>query len=483
MNFRLGLILASALAMTAAGCAAPASGPGTIGGPVLAQGERPRENAQTRAAEDALEAAVLADLQGTTPEEGQSQYQVALDAANEAIAADSTNPLPHLQAGQAYIGLERIQEASVALDRAEELRPIYQLETENIREQAWLDEYQRAEPVMNAGDYAAAAEILEGANAMYDQRPEIMIVLGQIYTQEREPDRALAHLRAAQELIAIRSSEMDSATASGWAEQARDDIPVTIMHALIVAERFEEAASSIQGLLENDPDNLTYIQNLATIYAQSDRPDSATAVYNRLLERPGLTPETYYRIGSGLYNMDSFMRAADAFERGATLAPKDRDSLEMWARCIQLAHQDAGDDQPSAAKLQELIGVAERWITLDPNSRPGLLIMAATVNTIGDEDRTQELIQRIQDLEVGVLDPVLQRLPEGGGTVSGSLENIKADPGTSVTLVFTFYDRSGNALGTQTTQVLTGAQESRTPFRVQFDSDQQVDGYGYEVRV
>ena len=479
MNFRLGLILASTLAMTAAGCAAPASGPATPGGAFLAQGERPRENAQTRAAEDALEAAA----QAATPEEGQSQYQAALAAVNEAIAADSTNPLPHLLAGQAYMGLERMQEAAAALDRAEELRPIYQLETESIREQAWIAQYQRAQPLMNAGDYTTAAEILEGANAMYDQRPEIMIVLGQIYTQEREPDRALAHLRAAQELIATRSSEVDSAMAASWAEQARDNIPVTIAQALIVAERFEEAASSLRGLLENDPDNLTYVQNLATVYARSDRPDSATAVYSRLLERPGLAPEIYYQIGLGFYNMDRFMRAADVFERGAMLAPKDRDSLEMWARCIQLAHLDTGDEQPPAAELQELIRAAERWITLDPNSRTGYLILAQTVNKIGDEARTQELIQHIEALEVGVLELMLQRLPEGGATVSGSLENIEVDPGTSVTLVFTFYDRAGNALGTQTTQVRTGAQESRTLFRVQFDSDQQVDGYGYEVRV
>ena len=37
---------------------------------------------------------------------------------------------------------------------------------------------------LGSGDYAGAAEVLEKANLIYKKRPEIMIVLGQIYASD-----------------------------------------------------------------------------------------------------------------------------------------------------------------------------------------------------------------------------------------------------------------------------------------------------------
>ena len=169
------------------------------------------------------------------------------------------------------------------------------------------------------------------------------------------------------------------------------------------------------------------------------------------------------------WNVKTILRGIYAKEDGVHLRAIARSGTESHAReliepMVEEIRAIAGDwiwgedEETPAAELQGLIGVAEQWITLDPNSRSGYLILVQAVNKTGDEDRTQELIQHIGTLEVGVLDLVLQRIPEGGAIVSGSLENIKADPGMSVTLVFTFYDQAGNALGTQTTQVRAGAQ-------------------------
>jgi tetratricopeptide (TPR) repeat protein len=479
-------MLASALAITAAGCASSGGGGGGGGGATAgADGARERETAETREAERAINLAMVAG-----PEAGAPQYETGLSAANAAIAADSMNPLAYKLAGQALVGLGRMQEAAAMLDKAETLRPAYLRDpaegTEGIRENAWIETYQKAQPLLESGDYLGAAEVLEGANAIYKQRPEIMIVLGQIYVQENQPDRAIGFLREADALITRRAPEVDSTMAADWRTQ-QADIPVQIAQALISAERFDEAAVELRTLVAENPDNILYANNLASIYIQSNQMDLAAGVYERLLQRSDLAPGDVYSIGIGYYQMQRYADAARTFQRAATMASKDRDALEMWARSIQIQHQrDSTTATP--ASVQELIGAAERWIALDPNARIGYAILTAAVYRTGNEDRTADLLEKTQAIKVAVAELALQRNPEGGATVTGDIENMTADPGTRANLTFTFYDRQGNAIGTQTASVQAGAAGTggnpgaRTPFRVTFTSDQQVNGYSYTLQ-
>jgi tetratricopeptide (TPR) repeat protein len=476
MNRCLRLMLAVALAVTAAGAATPVA---AQRGQSLAQGERPRENKMTREAQKQLEAAAEA----ATPEAAAPFYQVALDSANSAIRENAKNPLGHRLAAEALVGLNRLEEAAAALTQAETLRPIYQLETEGIRERAWIDTYQRAQPFLTAGDYMKAAEVLEGANAIYKQRPEIMIVLGQIYAQENQPDKAIERLKAADDLITTRLPEVDSTMATAWKEQ-QAEIPVTIAQAYISAKRYDEASAALRALAEANPDNTMYARNLANIYAQSEKPDSANAVYLRLLQRSDLTPADLYQVGIGLYTIDKFTEAAQAFRKGTVAAPKDRDAYEMWARTLQLAQARSGAE-PTPEQLVEMTQAAEGWLALDPNSRVGMLILAQTVNKAKDEAKTAAIVEKMQAIPVGIGDLQLRRNPSGGADLSGTIENFKATQGTVVTVTFTFYDRTGAVIGTKEAQSMTGAPSAETPgkstFNVNFASDKQVDGYTYTL--
>ena len=484
MNNGLRLMLACVLAFTAAASAAI-----PLSAQRLEQGERPRENRRTRDAEKQLDMA-MAGLSG--PEVADSLYTEALANANEAIEDRDNNPLGYLLAGRALLGLGRYEEASAAFDKAEELRPVYMLDIDPIREGGWFDKYEEAQPLLSSGAYAEAAEVLELANLIYKKRPEIMIVLGQIYASEagtttdaalrmEVTDKAIERLRAADEVINARIADVDSASAQNWTEQ-QSEIPVTIAQALISAERFDEAASALQELVNADPSNVPYATNLANVYTQSEKPDSAKLVYERLLTLDALAPGDLYLIGSGLYQANEYQLSAVAFKRSTEISSKDRDSFEMWTRSLQLELTTGGGDaEPTPEQLQEVITAAEQWTALDPNGRIGLLILAQTANKAGDEDRTVELVQQIEELNVGMIDMLLERRPSGGATLIGDIENLKADPGTSVTIEFTFYDRAGTVLGTQSVQVGTGLKDARTPFQAVFDSDQTVDGYTYTV--
>ena len=479
MNRSLRLLLVGALAFAAAGTATTT--PVAAQGKNLSQGVKETDNKQTKFAKQQLDKAAAA----TSPDAANPLYKLALDSANSAIKLDAKNPLAHKLAAQALLGLNQVKEAAAELDTAEQLRPIYTLQTEGIREKAWIDQYNLANPLLQSAKYDEAAAILEGANAIYKERPEIMIVLGQIYAQGATPLKAVPFLEEADSVIKARGAEVDTAMARQWKEQ-QADIPVTIAQAYITAKEFDKAAATLSALVDANPNNQLYARSLANVYGQAGKQDQAAAVYNKLMTRNDLTPSDLFQIGIGLYSIDKFADAAAAFRKETEAAPKDRDAFEMWARSDQLAQSKEGAGDPTADQLADLQKAGEGWVALDPNSHVGMLILAQTTNKQKNEARTNELVAKMDSLKVGLVDLQLRRNQDGGASLSGDVENWKFTQGNPVTLTFTFYDKAGNALGTATTRVPagpTGEVPGKTPFNVDFKSDKQVDGYTYQVQL
>lgn len=484
MKLRFGLAVTSALTLALGGCAsaggtaAPEGTAPLTGGEVLAQGEGIRNDDNTRAAQEALGQA----QEAATPEAAAPLYQAAADAAQAGIQADPTNPLAHRLAAEALLGLGDYERAGAMFDEAERLRPIYTLETERIRELAWIDRYQAAAPLVNSGDYEGAVAYFEQANAIYQGRPEVMLTLGQIYAQIGEYDKAIENLEAAQAIIeSDRIGEMDEETQAAWREQGAD-IPVVIAQSLVNAERYDEAVGALRGLLADDPGNPGYLRTLGSTFVRMEQPDSARAVYDQLMQTSGMSSSDYYAVGVGYYQMEDFTTAAEAFKAGAEASVNDRDNVEMWARSLQIAYP-VGEDAPTPPEgtLEELRGAAERWLALDPNNQNAYLILAQTANRLGDEDAARDLISAIEALPVVMENPQLQRAPGGGGLVVGTIRNKQAPAGSTITVEVTFFDAAGAVIGTGSAQVQLGEAEAASGFRVEMNSDQYVGGYSYEV--
>lgn len=490
MKLRVGLILAGALAFVAGGCAAGGGGGGnetvpvTPAGEVLAQGERPREDEHTREALDHLEQA----QETATPEEAQPHFQAAAMAAEQAVQADSTNPRGWYLQGIAYLGLEDYARADAALSEAERLRPIYQIETEGMREQAWINLYEQAAPLVNEARYDEAIPIFEQANEIYQGRPEVMFMLGSLYSQSDQPGRAVESLQQAQQLIeSDRIEDMDSVTQASWREQA-EQIPVLITQALMQSGDYPAAVEALRDLLANDPGNVAYMQNMASLFIQMQQPDSARAVYDRIAARANLTNVEHYQIGVGMYQLEDWQAAADAFAEAAAASPMDRDAVEMLTRSLQIAHAPTAAEEEGAEPTQvppevlaQMRDAAERWLELDPNNRNAYLILAQTVNRQGDGARAEELVEAIEALPILVQAIELRRYPDGGGTVGGVVENVSVDTGATVTMTVTFYDSNGTQIGTESAQIQAPEAGNTASFQIDFLSDQEVGGYSYEM--
>lgn len=477
MKIRYGLVLAMTLGLGLGACASGGGGGG--GGTSLEDimaraggedaGEPERETQNTEAAEQALEAASEAQEDGDE-QQAQVHYQQALDAAEAAIAEDETNPLGHRLAALAALGLEEYETAGAHFDRAIELRPVYELELVRVREEAWIDLYQEAAPYVEQGDYEAAVDYFQAADAVYQGRPEAMITLGQLHAQLRNHDQALENIDDALE---FRESDLmtvaDSATQASWREQI-EGLPLLKGQVLADAGRFEEAEQVYAELSAEDPTNADLKRGHAAILMELGREQEAFAIYREMLEMPSLTAGDLFSIGVGFYQGDDYGLAAEAFGRAAEVSVNDRDAIEMWTRSLQLD-----------SAFAEVPPVADRWIELDPNSQNGWTILAQAANAMGDQETTQEAIRVIESLEVSVRDLQMTRFGAGGASVTGSLVNKTLDPGTDVTMRFTFYDDEGAPIGTVTETVAAGEADMAEVFQIQFDSAEQVGGYGYTL--
>lgn len=470
MKLRHGLVLVMALGFGLTGCASSGGGGGGGGGMANigggGAGINPRNTDNTRAAEDAIDAAENA----ADENEARMHYEQAASAARAAITEDPQNPLAHRLAGVAALGLDEYEAAAGYFDEAQELRPLYEFDFIGIREAAWIDLYQEATPYVQSGDYETAAEYFEGANAIYQGRPEAMITLGQIYAQLREHDRAVENMDAA---MAFMESEtamaMDSATIAGW-QESMADMPLLRAQVLADAGRFEEAVGTYRQLAAADPTNVELQRGLAAILMEMGNEAEATQIYDNMLTMDGLGSGDLFAIGVGFYQSSDYARSAAAFEAASNASVNDRDAIEMWARSLQLAENN-GDIPP----------VVERWIDLDPNSQNAYLIMARAVNENGDAAAAGQYVTTLDGLDVTVNDLQLRRFGNGGGTVSGSLINKKLSSGDSVDIRFTFYADDGSPIGSVTESVSVSDVDMAAVFEVQFDSAEMVGGYGYEI--
>ena len=156
----------------------------------------------------------------------------------------------------------------------------------------------------------------------------------------------------------------------------------------------------------------------------------------------------------------------------------------MWARSLHQGHPPVqggeGDATPEPV-LRQLSEASTRWIELDPYSQNAHIMLAQTENRMGNVERAQELITAIEGFDVVMDDLQLTRLPDGGGTLMGSIRNSGGEVGSSVTVGVTFYGASDATIGTGSVTVQLPAQDATQVFEIPLESDQQILGYTYTL--
>jgi tetratricopeptide (TPR) repeat protein len=477
MNFRVGTALVLGIAVLAGGCAssgesrAPESSLISYEGDelpdwvqALPEGTPPTDNDHTTQA-----SLYLLQAPGSSSDEQRiERYNEALGHAQAGIEAAPGNPQSYLQAGEALLGLDRLEEAMEMFDRAEEIYPRYIAETIGYREQAWIDEYNVGVEHLQAGDVEAAIGQFERANVAYQNRPEAFLNLGATYAQVgRYEDSAEAFGQVIEVVEGPWLDRVDEETRASWLEMA-EPARTNRAQLLIRLERYEEAAEMYAMLIETDPENLDYLTAYASALVASGQGESASDLFDELLNREGLEAADYFTIGVGLYQVEEFEGAAEAFRRTYAVVPNHRDAAFNLAQTLYLIEA-----------WEELDPVSEKLLEIDELNELAYRFRANALLQLGREEQAMEVYTTGEDLPIVMDELALQ--PSGSDIVlGGQLSNFGAPAGTEVRLVFTFYDDTGMEIGTDDATVRFEAEGEARPFQVNVPEG-AFFGYSYRV--
>jgi tetratricopeptide (TPR) repeat protein len=466
--------------------------------PAAAEAQRPSNNMHTRSAETYLSQAqrevVVADKV--------EALNKALEAAFAGVENDPDNPRSWFQAGQAYVGLQDWAGADSVFDRAVSLYPEYAEEIDPMRESAWINAYNSGVTALQASRIEEAVSALKLASMLYDKRPEAMVTLGSLYVQQGNLAEAEAVFHQA--LSVLRGPERENLSEQERVTWEEDELTVSMRLANIYTEqeKFVEAEQVYAELLESQPDNTMARANQAVVMARAGKTTEAAAVYRELLGRDDLPEGTLFNIGIGLFRAQEFAQAAVAFERVIAINPVSHEALynlgqSLFAAASALEAEREGAAAPRAAEIaaeltrlnQSLRKTAEQLLNLDPTNRNSMMMLAQAQRTlaeldVGDADALRR--EALATLETHAALPFeisgITVVPgEGSVQIHGTVTNLKAEPGASLSFRFSAIDAAGNELAGEDITVTAPAVDQSTNFEATLSVPEEVAGWKYAV--
>jgi tetratricopeptide (TPR) repeat protein len=491
-NRGTGLILALSVAVLSACASAGGGEPGVAG-------ERPRDDADTRAASMGLAQAALAD-----GDAAMGHYQEAVAASLRAIERDPQNPRAYLLAGQAAVGAQDWEMADTMLVRAETLHPRFADQILAEREEGWVMAYNLGAEAMHAGDFQRALAMFSGADRLYQLRPEARLALAVVHSREGDTEAAIRAYQGALEILEGGPPEFyEGEQLEAWTEDYQA-ATFNLANMLAQTGRFGEAADLLQRYLDRAPglDQATRTQAMtarATFLGQAGRAAEAEALYAELREAGALGANEHFQIGIGLFNAGEYVRAAESFATAAELNPVSRDAYLNLVQSLYTAALDLEDEPQSADRDRQirehytrLLEAADEVARFDPLNRNLLSFRLRAFRGLADissaaeanrlAQRSQEVFRQYQQQAYEVSDISMQFQDENRVQLRGLLTNLTGTQGQEVALRFTLLDRDGNTLTSATASVTVPAVEESVQFSATTDVPQErLAGWRYEL--
>ena len=400
-------------------------------------------------------------------------YRRALETINDGLVEEGNNPMAFFHLGIVNNGLKDYVGAALAFDQAEALYPDYVDEepgTGAYRLVAWLDAYNDAILKLEALDAEGAVELFRMANMLYANRVETYLNLGNALASLGDMEESIEAWRRAIAVIESPDGDPgDDETRERWDTEFWILAHSNLGQLLPGVGRSDEAVVVFETILERFPDDAEARASLALALAQSGQGDDALGVFDAILASEDAAPLDYFNAGVSLYSAEQMDRAALAFEKTVARSPMYRDALQNLAQTLNLL-EDYEAQIPHSEKLVEL----------DPFNDYAYLMHVRALVQVGREPDGVAALSIMQALPFVIDNLQIQPL-SNGARVSGVAVNKALEPGTSITLRFTFYDDDGNPVGSADTEVTISDPEVAHPFDVTFNGEMPILGYSYEL--
>jgi len=391
----------------------------------------------------------------------------ALELSLEGIADDPANPVHYLLAGMSYLSLGDYSNSHAMFVEAQRIYPAYELDIEPQREAAWGERFNAGLATYADGDVESTVDHWNDARLMYDLRPEAHRNLaGLLVTEGRYEDaievyqEALAGLGKRPATQVLTAEELDSR------EEERVSLENQVVTLLMFTDRYAEAEPLLRRRLEREPESVQVRSDLANALNETGRESEARDIYATLLSEGGLEATQLFNLGVGLFRVEDYVGAEQAFRRLIEVQPESRDAWFNRANVL-FAMED----------WAALVDVGEHLLELDPLGENALLITARAHLENGNRDVALELLGRTEVLPV-FLGNLRLRRAGAGTTVEGAVRGNLADAGSAVDLLFTFFGDDGVPIGTEIVTVEAPPEGTAESFLVRFSG--RAVSYRYE---
>jgi tetratricopeptide (TPR) repeat protein len=182
---------------------------------------------------------------------------------------------------------------------------------------------------------------------------------------------------------------------------------------------------------------------LATLYAQSARPNEAAAAFDSLTAHArGIDPELLFQAGTRMVEQGLYRAGARALVLGLAQNPYRREALFSLAVASYQLRDSAG-----------LLPVAQRLYALDPLSRASLKLAAAGWDFRGRRDSARVYVARA-DSGLAVEISVPSFVPDtAGASLAALATNLKGAASRPLQLTVEFLASSGQVVATATQDI------------------------------
>jgi tetratricopeptide (TPR) repeat protein len=370
-------------------------------------------------------------------------YRQAMEQLRPVMTSDAENAKVWLLAGTALAALGEMEEADQAFARAEQLHPEYAEQIEGERESAWVEAFNRGIQLMDQQQYPEAVAAMEDAQAIYDKRPEALMNLGALYANAGDPVKAEQALRDA--IVATEGAMFERLEAEQQAEWLR----------------FRTMATS----------NIAQIQAQQGIQSfEAQQFDSAAARFLRAAETNPQARDYWFNYGQALWALSTPLEQSLETATAADSARVIEQLTELYAQ-IQSASRKAREFDPNNEVL---------YLMEARTHRMGGEFGDEAAGTAGQQEALR-LLEAHDALTVLIDQVMAQPDPEGNVRITGSLTNVKATEGSTVTVQFTLLDPSGASIGQQDVTVTAPAADQTVQFEATTTAEGEVAGWRYVV--
>lgn len=395
-----------------------------------------------------------AELDSVAPEEAHQTYQEALTRARLALKQDPEDPAAHWLAARIHTGLGQYAKVDSMLNRFTELMPAEGCAplVQEVRRTAWAKAYNDGIRAYQGGNDSLALESFEDANRVL-KHPQSLNNAALLHQQRENLDRAEELYRSSLEVAEAREELRAAAINLAEVLRARGDIDASM-------ERYTS-------YLQDYPDDAQAKIKYAQLLRETGQTDSATAVFDEVMESEDLGFREWFNLAVGLTQSQSFSSAVRAFEQARETRPHHKATMQYLMQAYM------GDGNHARA-----VALGDTLVSWFPYEEGLYRTYMQALDRQGQTERVQQLLPKLQNMPLELSQLNMTQAGDGLYELRGQVTG-RARAGQEVTIPFEFLDNQGNVIATQEATITLPGQGEARGFRLRIETDEPIGGFRY----